>query len=176
MKAAELATLLPAVFRRGAGADDVMDGLLEVMEMYHEPVEALLGRLDVIFDPRRAPERLVPVLARWVDLERIYASEPGGGANHIEDDIAMGRLRELVARSFELSQMRGTSAGLIAFLEIATGVRGFTIEEPPASDAANAFHLRVHVPAAAAPQLRLVERIVTSEKPAYTTWEPIATP
>jgi phage tail-like protein len=169
----ELAPLLPGVFRRALPGDTVLAAILDVMSTLHEPVETLLSQLDVLFDPRRTRDMLVPVLARWVDLERLYASEDAAltKAARLQDDIPIGRLRELVARSFMLSQMRGTARGLQAFLEIATGVAGFTIEEPPSTDPEAAFHLVVRVPKYAAPQLSLIRRIVDSEKPAYATYE-----
>lgn len=174
MKADELAALLPAVFRRALPGDDVLGALLETMEDLHAPVESLLVALDVVFDPRRTPDAMVPLLARWVDLERIdQADAPRTAPARLQDDIPVGRLRELVANAFMLSQLRGTANGLVTFLEIATGAAGFVVEQPGASDSSQAFHLRVHVPAAAADQLRLIERIIASEKPAYTTCEAV---
>jgi phage tail-like protein len=169
----ELAPLLPSVFRRALPGDTVLAAILDVMSTLHEPVESLLSQLDVLFDPRRTRDVLVPVLARWVDLERLYASEDAAltKSARLQDDVPIGRLRELVARSFMLSQMRGTARGLKAFLEIATGIASFTIEEPPSTDPEAAFHLIVHVPKDAEQQLPLIRRIIDSEKPAYTTYE-----
>jgi phage tail-like protein len=175
MKADDIARLLPAVFRNALDTDTVLSALLTVMERLHAPVEQLLGDVDATYDSRRAPDAFVSMLARWVDLERVDDTS-ADQSSHLSDDIPVGRLRELVARSFELSQWRGTSRGLVQFLETATGVSGFVIEEPGPADPASAFHLRVHIPIAASSQARLIERIVNSEKPAYTTWEPLTTP
>jgi phage tail-like protein len=175
MKADDIARLLPAVFRNAIDTDAVLPALLAVMERLHAPVEDVLGTIDAIYDPRRAPDAFVSLLARWVDLERVDDTDTDR-STHLSDDVPVGRLRELIARSFDLSQWRGTSRGLVEFLEIATGVAGFVIEEPGPDDPASAFHLRVHIPAAASSQARLIERIVNSEKPAYTTWEPLTAP
>jgi phage tail-like protein len=175
MKSAEIAQFLPAVFRNRLEGDAVLSSVLDVMEMLHAPIEAVLAEIDATYDPRRASAPFVAMLARWVDLERVDDTGTDRTAR-LADDVPVGRLRELVARSFEISQWRGTSRGLALFLELATGVDGFLIEEPSANDPASAFHLRVHVPAAAANAMRLIERIVDSEKPAYTTWESLITP
>ena len=61
--------------------------------------------------------------------------------------------------------MRGTPVGLLRVLEIATGLTGFVLEEPPDRP----FHVLVHVPAAGAEVVGLVGRIVELEKPAAVT-------
>ncbi len=62
-------------------------------------------------------------LAQWVDLGWLLPEDggpfPGG----------LGRLRELIQASAELSRWRGTKRGLVQFLELATGLDGFAIDE-----------------------------------------------
>ena len=122
----------------------------------HAPAETTLGTLAEKFDPRRAPDAWVPLLAHWVGLD-------------LEMDPALsGRLRELVARSVDLAKKRGTRQGLIDELEIATGVQGFRIEENLGeSGVPEPFAIVVKAPAAARPHAVLVERIVARDKPAY---------
>jgi hypothetical protein len=84
-----------------------------------------------------------------------------------------GRLRELVAAAAELSKWRGTRRGLMTYLEVATGLRGFDIQERPDG---RPFHLRVVVPAGGDVHRALIERIVEQEKPIYTTHEVVFTP
>ncbi|HVR84197.1 MAG TPA: hypothetical protein VMU54_07800, partial [Planctomycetota bacterium] len=85
----------------------------------------------------------------------------------------LGRLRELVAGAAYLSQWRGTWRGLGRFLEIATGVSGFTVEESVAGTDGELipFHIRIGVPRNARVHRTLIERIITLEKPAYVTFE-----
>ena len=81
-------------------------------------------------------------------------------------------MRELVASAVELSQWRGTARGLLRFMEVATGVKGFRIEErvPDAAGRPRAFHIQVIAPAAVEPHRPMLERIVELEKPAYVTY------
>jgi hypothetical protein len=85
----------------------------------------------------------------------------------------LGRLRELVAVAMEDSRWRGTSRGLTSFLQAATGVSGWSIDErsPGSVAAQSAFHMVVHGPKSVAPHAPMVERIVEMEKPAAVTYE-----
>jgi hypothetical protein len=82
-------------------------------------------------------------------------------------------LRELIAAAAFLSQWRGTAKGLLRFLETATGVEGFEIEEHArdANGQPQPFHILVRAPAEAERYRGLVERIIEAEKPAYVTYE-----
>ena len=62
---------------------------------------------------------------------------------------------------------------MLRFLETATGVRGFAIDEqvPGEGGLPRPFHLRVHAPRETEPFRVLIERIVEVEKPAYVTYE-----
>jgi hypothetical protein len=85
----------------------------------------------------------------------------------------LGRLRELVAAAGEISRWRGTARGLRLFLQTATGVRDFVLDErvPGPDGRPRPFHLRVHAPASLLPHRALLERIIEREKPAYVTYE-----
>jgi phage tail-like protein len=157
--------LLPGMFQRAAGPGTVVAAALDVMAELHEVDEAILADIDATFDPYRAPDRFVPFLARWVDLDRLLPPDTSGG-DHIPFAPGYGCLRNLVATGAELAQWRGTSAGLRWFLRLATGIDGFTIvEDVPGRP----FHIEVHVPPDATPYLELVERIVAMDKPAFVT-------
>lgn len=174
MKRKDIERLLPGVFRRTIREEGPLMALLEVMESLHAPAEQALEGLDAAFDPRRAPDAFVPYLAGWVDLERLFDERPGEVATaHPPITPGMGRLRELVAAAAWLSQWRGTSKGLQRFLETATGLAGFSIEEEvkDAEGSRRAFHVRVRGPAEAKPFTPLLHRIIGSEKPAYVTYE-----
>jgi phage tail-like protein len=160
-------SLLPFNFRRAIQPDGPLAALLDVMEAMHAPSEEVLGGLDRFFDCRRTPERFVPYLARWLDqgplLDRI-GDELGGA----EFPSGNGRLREIVALAAYFSRWRGTKRGLIAYLEVGTGLAGFEVEEHAGG---RAFHLRFTAPGGAEPYRALIEAIIEQEKPAYSTYE-----
>lgn len=177
MKQKAIEFLLPEIFRRTVRAGEPLAGLLRTMEDLHAPSTEILGRFDAYLDPYRTPDAFVPYLARWLDLERLFddpnddytASE--AGRNPISSGL--GRLRELIAWAASLSQRRGTRQGLLKFLEVATGLSGFSIDEEVKDPDGRAlpFHIRVRSPKAARGHRSLIDRIITLEKPAYVTYE-----
>lgn len=174
MKRNELEGLLPDVFRRTARPGSVLAALLDVMEAYHAPSEEILATLDSFFDPYRTPDDFVPYLAGWVDLLRFLDDVPEGSyTDGITFAGGTGRLRELIAAAAYLTRWRGTARGLVLFLETATGVPGFVIEEdvPGPDGRPLPFHLRVVAPAVAQAAAILIRQIVQMEKPAYVTFE-----
>jgi phage tail-like protein len=170
----EIARLLPEVFQRTLAPGSALSAWLGVMEDLHAPAEAVLARLETQFDAVQAPDRLLPMLADWVDLTRFM--NPSVAADAGEKDLISsgnGRLRELILAALNLSQLRGTGLGLQRFLETATGLRGFEIEEntPTAAGEPRPFHIVVHAPPGARDHESLIRRIVEQEKPAYVTCE-----
>lgn len=161
MRRSEIERLLPGVFQRTLGEEgSPLPALLEVMGALHAPAERALEELDRNFDPRRADDRFIPLLARWMDLELAL---PAG----------TGRLRELIAAAFELAQWRGTARGLVRFLELATGEKGFAVDERVRDGAGRPrpFHVRIAMPASVADRRAFLEQIIEREKPAYVTFE-----
>ena len=177
MRAEDIARLLPEVFQRTLAPGSPLDALLQFMESLHRPSEQTLAHLDETFDPYRTPDRFVPFLAHWVDLERFFSekheasSEPQSSPAPISSGL--GRLRNLIVAAVHLSQWRGTAQGLKQFLETATGVQGFELDEQVlgADGSPRPYHVRVCVPKAAAEHEGLIRRIVEQEKPAYVTYE-----
>ena len=175
MKQAEIEQLLPGIFQRTLRAGSPLNALLAVMEALHDPDEQVLAQIEKYFDPYRTPDRFVPYLAGWVDLERLLVESP----EEREQTDAMplptgtGRLRELIAAAAYLSQWRGTAKGLKRFLETATGAHGFEIDESgqTAKGQRRAFHIRVRAPKETQPYRVLLQRIIEIEKPAYVTYE-----
>jgi len=144
------------------------------MEALHQPDEEIIEQIDSICDPFRTPERFVVFLARWVDLERIFAPHhESAGPEESPISTGLGRLRELTRTAATLARWRGTRRGLILFLETATGIPGFNIDDRvvTAEGALTPFHIRVTAPKAAEPHRPLLERIIEVERPAYVTWE-----
>ncbi len=173
MKRPEIETLLPGVFQRTLRPGTPLTALLEVMEALHAPSEAILERLDAIFDARRAPDEFIPFLARWVNLERILFEPPAGKSACPSLTTGLGRLRELIAAASYLSQWRGTERGLLFFLEIATGAGNYRIDRQVLREDGQTrpFHIRITAPPGMVEHRPLIERIVEQEKPAYVTVE-----
>ena len=176
MRRVEIERLLPEVFRTTVVDGAPLATLLDTMARLHESDEQILDDLDGYFDPSRTEDRFVPLLSRWVDLERLFMRSATGVVEAdglIPISTGMGRLRELVARAAYLSKWRGTRAGLIAFLETATGRTGFAIDEQVLDDSGRPrpFHIRVVAPGDLEAHRALIERIIDSEKPAYVTHE-----
>ena len=173
MKQSEIKQLLPEILQRTVRSGGPLHALLAVMEDLHAPSEATLDELETYVDPYRTPDRFVPYLARWVDLDRLLpeSTEDTDGPPHFPSGL--GRLRELVAVAAFLSKWRGTRRGLLAFLETATGIDGFQIREqaPGTHEEHRPYHLDIQVPPDAAAYRELIEQIVEMEKPAYVTYE-----
>lgn len=174
MKRSDIARLLPSVYQRTLEETGPLAALLGVMEALHAPAEASLTGLDRFLDPRRAPEPFVPFLAQWVGLMPLITGGDRWRADALDEwPGELEPLRELVARAAPLSRWRGTTRGLVHFLETATGQGGIRIDEQVGGPDGRVrpFHVRIVAPAALAPQSELVERIIESEKPAYVTYE-----
>jgi phage tail-like protein len=185
MRRQEIAQLLPSIVQRTLprpGEEwfaSPLEAFLASMEGLHEGAEAVLDQIDTLCDPVRAPDALVPFLAGWVDLERVFAPEPeravraDSAATAQTISTGHGRLRLLIAAAADLAKWRGTEKGLSEFLRTATGLDGFRIEvnPPDASGLPQPFFVRVVAPAEARPHRALVERIIEVERPAYCRWE-----
>lgn len=174
MKRREIEQLLPVVFQRTLRSEDALMAILEVMETLHTPSEEVLQQLARYFHPYRTPDHFVPYLASWVDLDRLFTDTPQGAEAAVPQfATGMGRLRELIAAAAFLSKWRGTARGLQRFLDAATGMKGFAIEEqvPKEDGRPRPFHIAIHAPAEARRFQDLIERIISMEKPAYVTHE-----
>lgn len=173
MKRDQIAQLLPEVFRTTLAPRTPLVALLEVMAAQHAPAEQMLADIDKVFDPYRAPDAFVPMLASWVDLDRFFSQRRRGTETNASAPLSsgMGQLRELIAAAGELSQWRGTNHGLIRFLELATGGTGFEIDEQASDEDGipRPFHIEVRAPAETARHKALIEQILEQEKPAYVT-------
>jgi phage tail-like protein len=177
MKRSEIERLLPVVFQRTVRPGNPLWALLDLMEALHQPFERAIENIDTVFNPYTAPDRFVRFLADWVDLGRYLTATTAGfldrGGSSRPISIDLGRLRELIAGAVRLSQWRGTAKGLRLFLETATGIGGFELEEKLAGPdgSSQVFHFRVRAPKAAAPYRELIHGIINGEKPAYVTYE-----
>lgn len=174
MKKPQIKRLLPSVFQRTVQPGNPLSAILEVMETMHAPSESALDRLEMNFNPNRAPDAFVPFLASWVDLEVLLDLRRTEKLSSIPSlSTGLGRLRELTRGAASLSKWRGTQKGLCLFLETATGAKGFRVDEQvkDKDGKVRPFHLKVTVPKELAGHRSLIERIVEFEKPAYVTYE-----
>lgn len=174
MEAERILRLLPEIYQAAAQPGTVLDALLNAMDALHAPVEDRLRDLDAVFDSRRTAERFLPILAAWVALDSLLEIPAGGaGERRSRGAIAPANLRELIAETAELGRNRGTRRSLHRFLELATGTSGWAIEDAPSGPDGRPlpFHVRIVAPAEAQAVAALVERIVASQKPAFTTTE-----
>ena len=174
MKRSEVERLLPAVFQRAADRPDgPLNSLLQVMADLPQPSEDVLARIETYFDPRRAPDRFVPYLAQWVDLGWLLTEPAATDASAPRSlPSGLGLLRELIAAAAYLAKWRGTKRGLLRFLQIATGLKGFDLAENVAANhQPRPYHLWVRAPKEAATYQAMLVRIIESEKPAYVTYE-----
>lgn len=193
MKDTDIAQLLPSIMCSSLASNSenpdgcVLNALIKTMEKMHEPTEKLLGSLEAEFNPSRAQEALLPMLAHWLNIDRLYKPESLGEQRAIwarrTAPTEVGYLRELLTRAVELSRWRGTCYGLQAMLSTATGVNTYRIYEnvgiKQATDAGAwqpdlegepiPFHLLVIIPDAAQRYIALIQRIIHQEKPAYVT-------
>lgn len=169
MRREDIANLLPAVYESTPGSP--LDAVLEVAACLPQPIEDLLAVVEDLFDPRRAPEKMLPFLARWLDLDRFLVTQGLEGENRVLP-TGIGHLRELCAMAAELSRERGTRRGLLRFLEIATGCKGFEIKENVNREGeVRPFHILVTAPEETREFEALIHAIVVYEKPAYVTYE-----
>ena len=172
MKQDKIKTFLPAVFQRTVHDGNPQAAFLSLMEILHEPTEEVLAGVDRFFDARRTPDEFVPFLARWVNLDRVFAADD---TNELDSPLRpkIGYLRELIANATYLSKWRGTKKGLLLFLQTATGEKDFEIEERVKGEdgLTKPFHLKIRAPQAVEAQADLLSRIIESEKPVHLTYE-----
>lgn len=152
--------LLPSVFRRAIKSDGPLAALIAIIAEFYDPADEAAGALDHYFDPWRCPERFLPLLAAWVDIP-------------LPITTGSWRLRELISVAVGLHQVRGTRRALLAFLEAATGLRGFEIDEavPDGKGNIRPFVVVVRAPAAAHEHAAMIRRIIDSERPAQVQYE-----
>jgi phage tail-like protein len=171
MREDAIARLLPGIYQDAAVAGSPLDALLGVMSSLHNPVEARLDGLDALFDPRRAPDPFVAMLAQWLGLGVLLEDVPAERGQR-PAGIDPADLRELVVRAADLSRARGTLPSLQRFLELATGLKGIEIAQAVDADGTpRPFAVTLSLPPEAGRLRSLIERIVDLEKPASTTVE-----
>ncbi|MBI1170001.1 hypothetical protein GC209_01260 [bacterium] len=172
MELRSIARLLPEAVQAGITPGSILETILAVMQSHLAPSEAVLADLDAWFDPRRAPEPFVVMLAGWLGFDPVLFGQKDPDQVRATS-IDPGALRELVVAAATLSRARGTAGAMIGLLEVATASHGFRlVENPPdAQGRPQTFHIRIEVPATAGRHQALIERIVAAWKPAFVTAE-----
>ena len=166
--------MLPGVFRHSCAPGTPLQAILDAMVALLHPIDEMLREIDGYFDPQRAPSHFVNFLAQWVDLSVLLESVFEGRVLPASQfPTGEDKIRKLIARAAHLSQWRGTSRGLVEFLEIATGMTGFALEENVSGPDGNVqpFHFRLTAPAALQSCDRLIRSVLELEKPAYVSCE-----
>ncbi|HWO22623.1 MAG TPA: phage tail protein [Kofleriaceae bacterium] len=160
MSREQIEQLLPSVVRRAIGPGSPLAALTAVMADLFDPADRAAGNLDGYFDPWRCPERFLPLLAAWMDIPMPVTT-------------GSRQLRELIAVAVGLHQVRGTRRALLAFLEAATGLRGFEIDETvrDAAGQVRPFFVTVRAPAEARAHAVMIERLIERERPAQVRCE-----
>lgn len=164
--------LLPEAMQAGLSPGSVLETLVAVMQAHLSPDEAILADIDRWFDPRRAPEDFLTILAGWVGLERTLLSEMDGPSAR-PGAIDSAALRELILRAAAFARERGTARTLRQILQIVTGCDAIAIvENPPGEDGEpRPFHMRVELPGSALRHEALARRVIETWKPAAVTSE-----
>lgn len=144
----EVARLLPAVVQSGLRDGAPLSALVDLLAHSHTSVGEQIAEFPVALSPWRAPPEFVGMLERWVGLEPATA-------------VSEAHARQLIGRAVGLWRMRGTDAGIVRLLELATGLTGFRVH--PGGEA---FTLVVLAPSEARDQDSRIRRIVALMKPA----------
>ena len=137
---------LPAIFHE----HDFIDRFLRIFETIWEPLEWRQNSLEMYFDPRTAPTKMLDWLAGWLGLPV---------AMHYPES----RRRALLFEAMELYRWRGTTYGLTRFIELSTGFPATIINEP-----GKPFMIRIRInpPANETVPLELLEDVIRTHKPA----------
>ena len=138
-----LERLLPTMYQLAARPGSPLDAALWAMEDLHAPDEALLDRVETVFDPYRCPDAFVPWLTRWVGLDWLVdeGDDAGPGWDDPADAFPPGlhRLREGGGHRRHPGPVAGHRGRPRPVPRAATGVEGWTITEP----ADHPFHIVV---------------------------------
>ena len=144
--------------------DEFLGRFLLIFESILDPLERMIDQLDLYFDPRLAPEALMPWLASWVDLT-------------LNEKWSVEQRRALIRAAPDLYRWRGTRRGLREYLRIYCGV------EPAITDreeerrgerasrlGAHVFRVVLDVPDPDLIDRELVHAIIDAEKPAHASY------
>lgn len=155
--------LLPPIYHD----DRFLRRYLLIFKSILAPLDRQVAQISHYFDPRVAPEQLLPWLAAWVDLT-------------LDERWPESRRRELIGSASVLYRWRGTRRALRDYLRIYLGP-GPSIriveqgqehrEQGEAPLPPHTFRVIVEAPSLAEVDRALLERIIEFEKPAHTSYQ-----
>lgn len=159
---------LPAVLRSGLQQPGPLAGLVDAMAALVAPRAALIDGGGSLFEPLTAPERFLPMLARWLGYGYLFVDpEDPRRVLKLRQGFPPGvdQLRLFLAAWPRLHASRGSEVGLRLALEMASGRTGFDVVSDPD---------RRHVAVRASSDLAIWEswlrRLVAAERPLHLTW------
>ena len=106
---------LPAVYQQDEHSRDFMERFLALFGTFFDEMEEKIDHLSHYFDVDSSSGDLMRWLATWLGITA-------------DERWSDGEIRELMKRSPELFQKRGTRAGLAEMIEIFTGQKPFIVE------------------------------------------------
>ncbi len=156
-----LGVLLPAIYQE----HDLTMRFTQAFDDVVAPLQVTLDCFDSYLDPDLTPDDVLRWLGGWVGLI-------------LDDDWPVERRRAMVRGIVGLYEQRGTVEGITRLVELYTGVRvevveggaaGFSVvpdQELPGT-AADAFIVRVLTDDPASVDIKRIELLVTSSRPAH---------
>lgn len=138
---------LPGIYQDS----DFLGRYLQIFETIWEPLEQRQDHIAMYFDPATCPAPLLPVLARWLDLQ-------------LDERKPEARKRALLAEAMDLYRWRGTRYGLGRMIELTLGVTPELSDEPGQP---YVMRVRVHSSVQQPIDRRLLEETILLHKPAH---------
>jgi phage tail-like protein len=134
---------------------------LLIFESILEPLERMIDHVEGYFDPRLAPEAILPWLAGWLGMA-------------LDDHLNVKQQRELIQSAATLYLWRGTRRGMAEAVRICAGVEPVIIEpgdpEGGAGLPPHVFAVVIEAPDPSTIDRALLERMIDSQKPAHTSY------
>ena len=168
---------LPAVYQEDEESRDFLERFLSIFETSLTNIEKQIDHIVRYFDPEVVSEDFLPWLAGWLAIA-------------VDENWTSAQLRQLMQKAPQLYQQRGTREGIAATVEIFTGSRPLLVEPFQVTSLANSsannqvnrselnqlygdnpFRFWVlldnsHIENEK--ELQTLQRLIESEKPAYT--------
>ncbi len=166
---------------RTASPGSLLAGTIAVMEELHRSAESIFDTFQDFFDPLNSDHiPMLCYLAHWFDMNLMatYAARESSDDNEDSQLKKIRALQNCVKNGVWLYKKRGSMEGIVAYLELATGKKGFVIEEEIKDHAGAAlpFHFNVYPPSGCEPMRTLIEEIIELQKPVQCTYSVIYTP
>ena len=106
---------LPGVFSQDAAGRAFLEQSLSIADRLWDDIGDLLTDFARYFDPKATPVEFLPWLASWLGLT-------------LDLNWSVAQRRRLVANAYRLFMLRGTPAGMRAYIELYAGVQPTILE------------------------------------------------